>query len=313
MAGNSGLPGVVLRCPPLYARIVDNGRRLLHVSDTVGAGMNGVATLKHDAQGKNVFSTVGMNLEGVTLDPPAGACYHLPQAPRRAPMTLVRLDDRSARLTQNAAEGAGLNFEITFTLGEGHVDQTIVSWPDHDVSSSQHFYASYMNQPLNTSLFLRGRMPGCGEEAWLEATSPGHGGDGAVYFRPVDPSAATWHEFNRDNPVLRQKMQRDAESIGAAEAVGFRRGEMPHGTPFFFGFVDDFVLLYIFREDVVKPWMSASGATAVRNPAWDYEIFDGPQRAGERRCYHVRLVYERFESLDNILAEADRFRNAGGP
>jgi hypothetical protein len=301
------LPGVVLERAPLRARVVDNGRRLMPLTDTVAGGMNGLASLIHEGLNKNIFASCGMNLEECKTTPPAGAVAGRPQAPRHAPMALRR-EGESAVLTQSAQEGAGLNFRVAFALGDSCVDQTITAWPDHDITYSNHFYASYMNQVQNTSIFLRGRLEGEAEARWLEATSPGHGGDGAVFYRPVEPEGRAWHEFLRDNPVLRQKRFRDAESIAGAERAGFRPGKLAELGGFFFGFVDDYLALYIFREPVFHMWISASGATAVRSPAWDYFVNDGPQRAGERRSYHVRLVHKPYAGVEDVLAEAARFR-----
>jgi len=304
------MPGVVLRKGPLRARIVDNVERLMPLGDSWAGGMNGIASLIHEGQNKNIFARAGMNLEECRTDPPSGAAVGLVHPPRQAPMTLERIDATSARLTQSAAEGAGLNFDIVFALGDCCVDQTVTVWPDQDIRSSSHFYASYMNQVQNTSVFYHGVLEGDSEAGWLEATSPGHGGDGAVFFRPIDPQGKEWHEFLRDNPVRRQKRFRDEESIRAAQAMGFRPGRLKRFDGFFFGFVDDYVVLFIFREDAFTTWMSSSGGQAVRSPAWDYEIHSGPQGAGEKRSYHIRLVYKPFAGIEDVLAEVSRFRAA---
>lgn len=299
--------GIVLERPPLRARVVDNGRRLMHLTDSVATGMNGLASLVHEGLNKNIFATCGMNLEGCRTTPPSGNVAGRAQAPRHAPLSMSR-EGESVILKQTAREGAGLNFEIIFALGESCVDQTITTWPDQDITFSTHFYASYMNQVQNTSLFLHGRLEGEDAARWLEATSPGHGGDGAVFFRPVDPRGKAWHEFLTDNPVRRQKRFRDEAAIQAAEAAGFRPGKLSAPVSFFFGFVDDYVALYIFGEPVFSMWISASGALAVRSPAWDYYVTDGPQRLGERRTYHARLVLKPYTGLEDVLAEVGRFR-----
>ena len=300
-------PGFILERMPLRARVVDNSRRLIPLTDFVTTGMNGLASLIHEGLNKNIFASCGMNLEGCRTTPPYGDVAGRAQAPRHAPLAMRR-EGESVILAQSAREGAGLNFEITFALGESCVDQAITVWPDQDITFSTHFYASYMNQVQNTSLFLRGRLEGEEEARWLEATSPGHGGDGAVFYRRVQPRGKAWHDFLTDNPVLRQKRFRDAASIAAAEAAGFRAGTLSDPASFFFGFIDDYVALYIFREPVFQMWMSASGAMAVRSPAWDYYVSDGPQRAGERRSYHVRLVLKPYAGLEDVLAEVARFR-----
>ena len=165
-----------------------------------------------------------------------------------------------------------------------------------------------MNQVQNTSLFMRGRLEGETDARWLEATSPGHGGDGTVFYRTFDPRGKAWHEFlDRQPGAAPEAVPRRGEHRGG-RAVGLPRGQAGGLGGFFFGFVDDFVALYIFREPVFHMWMSASGGTAVRSPAWDYYVNDGPQRAAERRTFHVRLVHKPYAGLEDVMAEVGRFR-----
>lgn len=302
------LPGVVLESESLRVRITDNSPRLSHLTDLVDDGYNGVAALIHKEQGKNIFSFAGMNYECASTEPPAGERRELWNAPRVAPMGIERVGERSVRLTQSAAEASGLNAEILFELGDSHLDQTITVWPDHDIARSKTFWASYMNQVQNTSLFLRGRPESDAGPRWLEATSAGHSGDGAVRYRAFDPAGKTWCDHLTDNPLLRQARIQTAESVAATEKAGFKKVALEDFEGFFYGLVDDYVALYIFREGDFSMWMSASGGAAVRNPAWDYQTISGSQKAGERRAFHVRLVYKRFAGVDDVLREVDGFR-----
>lgn len=304
------LPGIELARPPLRIRVVDNSARYFHLSDTVVTGMNGLASLIHEGQNKNILAYCGMNLEETKTNPPYGALEKLWNAPRVAPMRIERVDPCSVKLTQAAAEAAGLNHEIIFTLGESCVDQTIVTWPDQNIESSHAFYATYMNQPQNTSLFLHGVLQDNGKSQWMELTSPGHGGDGAVFFRPIEPEGKVWHEFLTDNPVKRQGRFRSVQTIAAAEKAGFKAGAIKGFDNFMFGLFDEYVLLFIFapRADTrFGMWISSSGALAVRCPAWDYIIDSGAQKAGERRTFNVRLVYKPFIDVNDVLAEVKRF------
>lgn len=307
------LAGFELIRPPLRVRVVDNSDRYFHLSDSVITGMNGLASLIHDEQNKNIFGSCGMNLEEAETNPEAGTLHELWNAPRVAPMKIEKTSQYSVKLTQNASEASGLNHEIVFTLGDSCIDQTITTWPDHDIKSSHTFYASYMNQPQNTSLFFHAVLEGQDKPQWLEVTSPGHGGDASMFFRPIDPKGKPWHEFLSDNPVIRQQRFRTPKTIAATERAGFKVGKLKSFDNFMFGFVDEYVLLFIFRppeDSSFGMWISASGALAVRCPAWDYMIDSGPQKAGEKRTFHVRLVYKPFVDIDNVLAEVKRFQEA---
>jgi len=310
--GKAKLAGVELVRAPLHLRVVDNSARYFTISDSVGPGMNGLASLIHDEQNKNIFATCGMNLEEAKTEPEAGPLRKLWNAPRVGPMKVEKVGEYSAKLTQKAAETSGLNHEIVFTLGEGYVDQVITTWPDNDIESSHTFYASYMNQVQNTSLYLRGIPGGEDSAKWLEVTSPGHGGDGSMFFRKVEPKGKAWNEFLVDNPVMRQQRFRSAETIAATERAGFEVGKLKGFDNFMFGLVDEYVLLFIFdgRDDArFGMWISGSGGQAVRSPAWDYIIDSGPQKAGQRRTFNVRLVYKRFAGVEDVLAEVKRFRS----
>ncbi len=300
----------MLERDPLRARITGNEPRLYHLNDNIKPGYNGIASLIDERQGKNVFNPAGMNYECSSTTPPAGERRDLWNAPRVAPMKIEQIDEHSVRLTQSASETSGLNAEIVFALGDSYVDQTIATWPDHDVESSRTFWASYMNQVQCTSLFMRARRSNDDSAGWLEATNPIHGG--GVYYRPFDPTGKAWHEHLADNPVLRQDRGTSDVAIAAARGAGFAPYEIEDFGGFFYGLVDDYVLIYIFREDTYSVWCSASGGSAVRSPAWDYAIDSGPQSAGERLEFHARLVYKPFAGAEDVMSEVERFRAGGG-
>jgi hypothetical protein len=313
----SQLVGVVLTNGHLQARIVDNTDRFCPLGDSTMPGYNGFAALIYTGQGRNIFTPAGLNYESCKTVPKLGQRQDLWNAPRVAPMMIERLDAHTARLTQKGADAAGLNVEIVFNLGETYVDQTITEWPDVNIESSYTFWASYMNLVQNTSLYLHGVLKGEQEVRWLEMTSAGHNGSGTgTFFRPCDPTGKAWHEFLTDNPVRRQAVIETPESLAATERAGFKMGQVVSFDNFFFGFVDDYVALWIFRQPEngrFNPWISASGSEAVRRPAWDFGIGSGPQKAGERRTYYVRLVYKPFAGMDDVLKEVERFQAPGAP
>jgi hypothetical protein len=312
MAGDDTLSGVILECGPLRARVTDNSARHCGPDDGVHAGYNGLASLIHEGQRRNVFAPVGLNYECSSTSPEYGAQKDAWNAPRVAPMVLDRPDERTARLMQFAEDSAGLNAEVVFRLSDTQVDQSITVWPDRDVESSSTFWASYMNLVQNTSLFVRGVLEGEGEKRWLEMTSAGHsGGEKDVFFRPIDPAGKEWHEFLIDNPVRRQAIFQTPETVAATETAGFVAGRLASFDLFMFGFVDDYVLLWIFREPEggsVHTWISASGGGAVRRPAWDFGLTTGPLAAGQEITFDVRLVHKPYAGIDDVLAEVAEFR-----
>ena len=306
---SAGIPGITIESEQLHVRFVDNSARFVHISDSYQKGMNGIASLIHRNQGKNIFATVGMNLECTHTDPPHGQLKDLWNAPRVGPMEMEQVDPVTVRYTQKASEVSGLNMEMLFTVGGSFIDQTITIWPDHNIESSSSFFASYMNQVQNTSLFIRTPEGQDGDKQWLEITSAGHNAsDGTgVFSRPFDPEGMSWNDYLIDNPLLRQRIIETPGSRQATLDAGFSEYPSKRIDHFYYGLVDDFVYLMIFREPEFIFWISASGGQAVRSPAWDYEFRSGPQKAGEKRTYHLRLVYKPFESIEDILMEVNSF------
>lgn len=309
---DAALTGVVLMNGHLRARVTGNEPRYMPLTDEILPGYNGLASLIHDEQNRNIFTPAGLNYETSQGNlPKSGRHADAWNAPRLAPMRLEQLDANTARLMQAGAEASGLNIEIIFRLGPTWVDQTITTWPDIDLTESSTFWASYMNFPQNTSLYLHGVLRDGSQRQWLELTSAGHSGQG-TYYRPFALEGRDWHEFLTDNPVRRQAIKETAETRRAAEAAGFRHDvRLESWDNFFFGFVDDFVVLWIFRPTPAgrfNPWISASGADAVRRPAWDFGIKSGPQSAGERRTFHVRLLYRQWRGIEDVLQEVKRFQ-----
>jgi len=311
------LVGIVLSNGHLRARIVDNTDRFCPLGDSAMPGYNGLAALIDSGQGRNIVTPAGLNYESCRTVPKLGRRQDLWNAPRVAPMILEKLGDHTVRLSQKGADAAGLNVEIAFSLGETYIDQTIMEWPDVDIESSYSFWASYMNLVQNTSLYLHGALKDDRNAQWFEMTSAGHNGSGTgTFFRPCDPAGKTWDQFLIDNPVRRQAIIENPASLAATERAGFKMGQMVTFDNFFFGFVDDHVALWIFRKPMngrFNSWISASGSEAVRRPAWDFGIESGPQKAGERRTYYVRLVYKPFAGVDDVLREVEQFQNPGSP
>jgi hypothetical protein len=256
-----------------------------------------------------------LDYESCSTVPKMGQRADLWNAPRVARMKIEQVDSRTVRLTQKGSDAAGLNVEIVFHLGEMYVDQTITTWPDSDIESSNTFWASYMLFVQNTSLYLRAALKDDPRNQWLEMTSAGHNGSGSgTYFRPCDPRGKAWYDFLTDNPLRRQAVFETPASREATEQAGFKLGKMVSFDSYFFGFVDDYVALWIFHQAAngrFSPWISASGAQAIRRPAWDFGIESGRQKAGEQRTFSIRFVYKPYAGVDDVLKEVESFQSSG--
>jgi hypothetical protein len=302
--------GVRLSDGNLVARVSDNAPRVITQTDAVMSGYNGLASLQDVQRHKNIFVHAGLNYECGSVEPKMGRHQEAWNAPRLAPMMLERVGERSVKLSQRGTEAAGLNVEAVYSLHDPYVDLAVTFWPDVEIASSSTFWASYLNQVQNTSLFLRGTTGESQERRWYEFTSAGHG---RTFLRPFDPEGKAWHEYLTDNPVLRQAVEDTPEAIAATKRAGFSEASLTSFDNFWFGFVDDYVVLLVLRtEDPVtfSPWISASGGGGIRSPAWDFGTSSGKQAAGERRSFQARLVFKPFQGLDDVLQEVARFQSA---
>ncbi|MCK5462480.1 MAG: hypothetical protein KAI95_05665, partial [Bacteroidales bacterium] len=115
------LPGIEIIKPPLKVRFTDNSPRYIHITDSYQQGMNGIASLIHTGQRKNIFATAGMNLEETETDPPAGKLKDLWNAPRVGFMKMEQIDSFTVKYSQIASEVSGLNIEILFIVGESYI------------------------------------------------------------------------------------------------------------------------------------------------------------------------------------------------
>ena len=302
--------GIELSDGALTARVTDNSERFISQSDRAMSGYNGLASLRDSRQGKNIFVHAGLNYECGSAEPKMGRHRDAWNAPRLAPMALERLEGNRVRLSQNGDDAAGLGVMSEYVLRQPYVDLTVTFWPDVDIDSSTTFWASYMNQVQNTSLFLRGVVRDGDRPTWLEYTSAGHG---KTFVRAFDPTGMQWHEYLRDNPVLRQRMEDRPEGVAAAEEAGFAEAEIASFDLFQFGFIDDYLFLLIFRQGSgvrIYPWISAVGGGAIRSPAWDFGVKSGAQKAGERRTFDARLVFKPFQGIEDVLHEVTGFQQA---
>ncbi len=304
--------GVILQSAHLRARVVDNRTRP-KILDDLTVQASGLASLVHASARKNLFSACGLNLQGCKPTPESGPCAGKPVGARDVPVQVTRTGSHSARVVMRGNDHKGLGVTLDYQLGDQHIDQTITASPDHDLTGFDLFFASYMNGPSNTSIFLQGQLQGDPQPRWYEVASAGHGGpDGGDrnYYRPFDPAGKSWDQHLVDNPLLRQRVTADEATIQATRAAGFRTNT-PNKcafTGFYYALFDDHLFLMIFREPQFYFWVSCSGGQALRNPAWDYGIREQALSRGQQRSYHCRLVVKPFAGVADVLQEVAAFR-----
>jgi hypothetical protein len=296
-------PGIKLQNEFLKIRVVDNSTRYVQIIDTCTHGLNGIASLIDKKQHKNIFTVYGMNLENVRVYPEP---VNFNTWTENENFVLSRANDSSVIMSLRREDGL-INFDVQFTLSGHYIDQTFTVWPGKDLDSLSFFMASKMNQPQNTSLFMRKPASVDPAQPWIEVTSAGHGGQSEIFERPFNPIGMDWFDYLRDNPVRRQAIVQSPESLKSTKEAGFKHYKEKKMDHFYYGFIDNYVYLQIFKEPEFIMWMSASGGIILRMPAWDYEVKTGIQKKGEKKSFHTRLVYKPFVSFDDIMLEVDKF------
>ena len=85
-------PGIKLSKGPLSVRVTTNAERFLSRFDGYVVGYNGLASLRHSGQKKNIFAHAGLNCECASVRPPTGALEGKWNAPRLVPMTIEKVE-----------------------------------------------------------------------------------------------------------------------------------------------------------------------------------------------------------------------------
>ena len=272
----------------LTAVIGDNGEH-----DSHRAGYNGVWSLKHKALDQNIFvpAYAGLNLEHI-FDGAAPFDREVFFEPRFAPMKLSRLDNGSVQLHQAPTPTFELESWTRFQLKPPHyLDMSFECRPHQHVFDHGYiglFWASYMNAPLDKSLYFLG-------------------GD--------DPSQPNWlqycTQYHNDQSTVRSAEDEFELKIseGYREALFRNHSPFKFQRPFYYGNFGDLVWIVMFdSKSLVRFSHSPSGGGPnaehrTTNPAWDFQMIIPEFEVPERYQLDVRTVLRPRCSREEILAE----------
>ncbi|MBN4046808.1 hypothetical protein JYT90_00665 [bacterium AH-315-P07] len=221
--------------------------------------------------------------------------------PRAVPMTFRKIDDTTAELRQETTPYWGVESRTTIRLREPY-------YLDYEFRCVPHkpglaggllgvFWASYMNGPLDKSIyFLR-------DDSTLDA--------------PV------WEQFysqshNRDS-VLRHKLDTfKMPKVENPEALWLSESPLRYSEPFFYGRYKNMVLIYIFKsESLVRFTTSPSGGgrtpdNTAKNPAWDFQLLVPDYKVGETYGLDLRIVYKAWAGREDVLDEVRKYLYSKG-
>ncbi|MEW5977792.1 MAG: hypothetical protein AB1898_18515 [Acidobacteriota bacterium] len=256
------------------------------------AGYNGLIDLRY-AGGPSPFVPffAGLNLEHVN-NGKSYADRDLQFEPRRHPMEIRKIDETTYELCQSALPNTGLESCTRFSFREPHfIDVTFECIPrlkKFPFGYLNVFWASYILQPEDMSIYFLGRNKGETGEGWVQGVTPKHG-------------ELSTHRSSKDE----REFQRE-ESFPLS--LVFSESRLEYTQPFYYARFKDFVWIVLFREnDLVRFTQSPSGG-GQGNPAWDFQWFiDAPK---QYRLYRLsfRAIYKPWKDRDDVVMEYERFR-----
>lgn len=282
----------------LTAVIGDNA-----AADPHRGGYNGVWSLEHRLSTRSLFvpAYAGLNHEHIV----SGEFENQNDIffePRRAPMTLNTISEREAELHQPPTPTFFLESWTRFSVAEPHYLDM-----DYRCRATQHvfnygyiacFWASYMNAPIDKSLYFIGGLENqnqlwsqfCTQQHDLHSTLRGRDDDFEMQF-----------------------------AAGARDALYKNFSPMRFDKPLFYGYFDDLVFIAMFDSDDgrIRITHSPSGggvntALATANPAWDFQFLVPSYKINEVYRMRSRCVIRERCSRAEILGEYTRWKASLG-
>lgn len=240
----------------------------------------------HKEQPENVFVPfyAGFNLEHIF----GGDRLEEKFEPRRHPMTLKKVSERTVVLHQSPTPLSHVESTITFTVTPPHYIDIRVEHIAHKRDFFKHgylgtFWASYINAPEDKCIYLLGTEPGNEKTHWITAFSPKHG------FKSTHL------------PIGEKQDLFFAEDFNATLANHF--SDCRFSQPFFYGRFRNMVVIFMFdRSEGVRFSQSPTGGGA-KNPAWDFQFIVRNFEAGKPYCFRARLAYRPAQDHQDALRE----------
>lgn len=278
---------------PVTAIIVDNAAIDIPELPDHRAGYSGVASLTHRQQKKNLFvpGIAGLNFEHIHDGTTAGLVEKF--EPRKFPMELRIINATTVELYQPPTgnwklESCG-RYEV---LKDGTIEYSFVCIPraiDYQRDFIGLFWASYIHQPTNKSIYFYGRPVGSkGRAKLINGVTPKHGV--ASTHRPQ--SVKSLPPVDSDFPLTLVNHPSRFESMES----------------WYYGICRHMAVVQMFRpQDEIWFAQSPSGG-GLGNPAWDFQWFiDRPQK-DRSYGFVMRLAYLPYRDHDQVLVDTEKLR-----
>ena len=279
--------------------VVGNNKSLDRNGKQHQAGYNGVFSLKSTLQPESPFVSAyaGLNLEHY-FD--ASACPDHKQffEPRYSSMKLRRINDQTVELYQAKTPVFQVESWSRFSVASNYIDFSYRCKPHRDDYAGDFlgtFWASYINGPLNKSIYFLDAESSIEKPAWQQLCTQTH---------------------NRDSTV-KQAADTTKLTFQAKDTLYANISSLKYSAPFFYGRFRNMVLIYAFQPNPAIRFThspSGGGRTAKgddTNPAWDFQLIIPKPKAGREYELRGRLIYKEWKGREDVLAEVSAYLNAG--
>ena len=262
------------------------------------AGYNGIWSLLHKSSKRNLFvpAYAGFNLEHYFNGETEFLNREVFFQPRKSPMVFSKKNESSAELKQKPVPHFFVESVTKFTLKEPHyVDVEFTCVPTqhaHPRGWFGCFWASYVNGPIDKSMYFRGGWKK-GDDHWMQLSTQRHD----------DESTVSHFDDNLKLEFLE----------GSRNALFKNHSPMKFEKPFHYGYFEDLVYILMFeRKEGIRFTHSPSGGGRNKeqdttNPAWDFQFLTPKYDVLKEYGYRARIALRPRCSRKEILAEYEKF------
>jgi hypothetical protein len=260
---------------------------------------NGIFSMASPDQPETPFVPfyAGFNLEHYFDGRPRNPDGNIFFEPRNAPMYFERLSDTAAELHQPTTPYFGVESWTRFELKEPYyIDVAFRCVPRKKMEGGflGVFWASYMNGPLNKSIYFLNAGSTLDAPQWQQFCTQHHDHFSTVRHESDDGTIA----FQEGEAVLWNQIS-----------------PLKYSEPFFYGRIRNMVLLFIFEPGKhirITHSPSGGGTSATgddTNPAWDCQFLVPGYELNQEYGYRARLVYKPWVDRADVLNEVRTFRS----
>lgn len=261
-------------------------------------GYNGLFSLQAPQSPSNAFVPLyaGWNLEHYFDARPRRGERAEFFEPRAAPMEFRQIDASAAELFQPETPYWHVESRTRFTVKEPcYVDVDFRCTPHQKMEGDflGCFWASYMNAPINKSLYFLDEGSTFDKPRWVQFCTLKHDRDSTVLPESGDAGI----RYEEDGTTLYNSVSPLAYSV-----------------PFFYGQWQDRVLIYMFEPGPhIRFTQSPSGGGATEsgddtNPAWDFQFIVPKAEPGQEYGFRARLAFKPWKDRADVLEEVRRFQ-----